>query len=944
MPPSGPDEHQDIYDSEKSGGKKTPPSDEGLRHITGIRPGEEKEMDRRALQDKETLADSRGGVPDDHESEALSYWRGQDSKKSQNKKGFGSFLASFRSPRRALIGSVAGGGIAALIITIIMILVPLKIETIVQNLEHKYFAAGDNAVQKEADSILSSYYRNVVLKNFGPRCRATIDIGCRAKPITGKDLFSAAFRGLAGQDSNGNPRFEPFEHKLAREKGILIKKDAGGRLFLSTPDLPGNGLDISDLNKAGMTISDIIDNSPDQGAFKRVSKRQLRAQILAAYDDETKFKKIIYRFKVGRLLETKYHVRRFLPDNPIANTYLKGKNNFKAFLAERLLQPYNDELGIVVICLFDDSPACDPIKATTDNNPRTVTAAGCQSGCEDNGSAKSLPEKQIDSELEALSAKFVRSFSQKDLERLQGLYADINKNGLKGYLIRQAGDKLLSYFISDGEQRANHLKDLATYFGVIGAMDKATVFVHSINDLPKKLQKFNYIMNSTAMVSLFTMYRSYADQIHQGHVSTQTIGSLTDALGVNNNPHDRVGGTAQAEQSPLYDAVLGSGYKGPSNNTLGSLLGGTAYAASTKPAYTCADGNPVKTGKPICDEENLKQLATIKGNMKFIYSLPFWPLISQLAAWWGPVQSFISKILSYIAQGLYYLAKPIIDFIIKTFLQPALAFLGSMISGLIDKLLGQILPPSPLSSNMSGGRTVNMLIGGADQAGNDHAHNSLGGVKLTPAQQTAILDEQQNYDYQRYSHQSFFARLFDTSYTSSPINQLALAMPSSTSSAASNTVASFASNPLGKIFGSFGSIFSLGKANAAATVTEDPFGIDQYGYPLNDPIYKADPKEYWKQHCVPDPNNPATDLTKNWNEAAARLAEEQANNNDPNATLMPLNTADLVAKYPDLHLGDLSPTGTNPCLLIQASVAGVAGLRTTDVFSPEDLTASGGGN
>jgi len=884
------------------------------------------------LADKETLA-AGAAKPEAAKPEAenlASYYKGGGGRQSKT-----GFIASFRNPRRAMIGAVAGGGILAVIISIILALVPLKIETIVQNLEHRYFAAGDNAVQKEADSILSSYYRHVVFNNFGAKCRSTIDIACRAKPINTKDLLSAAFRGLAGQDANGNPRAEPFEHKLAREKGILIKADNPGnrgiRYYLSTPNLPGNGLDITDIKIPGTTIESVIAKS-DNTPFQRVSKKQLRAQILSAYDDETKFKKIIYRFKVGRLLENKYQVRRFLPDNPINQL----KNNFKAFLAERTLRPFDDQLGIVVTCLFSDSPACDPIKATAEG--RTVDASGCKSNCETNGWARSDAEHQMNKELATRAAAFVSDFSPKDLEALQKLYAEINQKGLKNYLIGRAADRLLGFF-GLGDKKIPGISSVGSVTGPIGVLNSISHFVSAINSAGPRLQKFNYVLNATAMVSLFNMYRSYADQIHQGKVSAGTIGSLTDALGVNNNPQDRVGGTAGAEQSPLYDQVLGSGYQAPPNNTLGSLLGSSALAASSTPTYSCDQNKPLLPGKFICPEESLLQKSGVE---KFLQNdlqgNGGWQVLAKAASLWN---ASVGKIISPFTSVIDWLFNNTIGRLIGPALD-VLKQIGLDLPGLIAKagefVVGSLLPPSPISSNMSGGRTVNMLIGGADQAGNDYAHSALGGVQLTSTQQAAILNDQQDYQTQTHNNQSFLARFFDKSYDHSPVNQLALALPNSPHDA----ITSLTTNPLGKIFGSFGSLFSS-RSQAANAIVGDSFGIDQYGYPADDPIWQTDPQDYWLSHCVPDPNNPATDLTQQWNQAAADKAAGQTG--DANATLMPLNSPDLatdpnyINKY---HLDQLDSKGTNPCLLIQASVAGVAGLRTDAVFSPDDLAASGG--
>jgi hypothetical protein len=112
---------------------------------------------------------------------------------------------------------------------------------------------------------------------------------------------------------------------------------------------------------------------------------------------------------------------------------------------------------------------------------------------------------------------------------------------------------------------------------------------------------------------------------------------------------------------------------------------------------------------------------------------------------------------------------------------------------------------------------------------------------------------------------------------------------------------------------SFGSIFAH-KAFAAATPQADPFGITQYGYPANDPIFNEDPETVWEQNnCSVDANNnDSSALTQQWNQAAAA-------NVDPN-TEEPVNNT------------------TDPCLLLESAVGATGGVYESSLMSQDDLT------
>jgi hypothetical protein len=195
--------------------------------------------------------------------------------------------------------------------------------------------------------------------------------------------------------------------------------------------------------------------------------------------------------------------------------------------------------------------------------------------------------------------------------------------------------------------------------------------------------------------------------------------------------------------------------------------------------------------------------------------------------------------------------------------------------------------------------------------GNDTAHYVLGGKVLSDSEVAKIRQEQKELRRTAYETQPFLSRMFDKESEFSPMVKLAMAMPADKSSAISNVTAKF-SNPLKLVSGVFGSLFSTSSVGAQVEtkVVDDPFGIDQYGFPDFDPSYLEDPEEYWAK-CV------AERLTNRWNEEGAAGATFENG-------WQPVNTK------------------PNRCLLIQAAAGASGAMFTEDVLAPDERSGSSG--
>jgi hypothetical protein len=421
-----------------------------------------------------------------------------------------------------------------------------------------------------------------------------------------------------------------------------------------------------------------------------------------------------------------------------------------------------------------------------------------------------------------------------------------------------------------------------------------------LDSVGPKIKKLSYVTNTSTMVALFSMYRTYADETKTGHVDAAMVGDFTNTLGTNKNSD--MGGTAEAEATPLYNYLIGGNR--PSSTGVGFLqrmLSPTTYAATASTsAYLCNNGKPVPAGELVCSETKPGGGNGLANSIHDITNSAAIAPVTQLAKLWNKTAGgLISSVLS-----------PLGDVISNI---PGIGNITDFISSAFEPIVSsviQYLVPAIASDNMSGGRVFDLAAGGADVAGNDYAHNGLGGQKLSDQQVAAIYNEQQQSENARYSNQSFIARMFDTSSDQSAITKLALAVPNSPSTA----ISTFMSNPLGNIFSGFSSIFSSRSTYAAAAPQGDPFGITQYGYPTDSAVFATDPEKYWDDNCTTD--GTTLDMTMpvnvNWHK------DIQINKD----TYMPENTT------------------TNPCLLIQAAVGSAGALYDSTLLTPDDLVGN----
>lgn len=763
--------------------------------------------------------------------------------KGSGKSRIGRMLQASLSPnarKKTVLGAGAAGGAMAIVISGMFALLPLKIVHMTTNLEKEYFGNAEDAVGKQTENLFSHYVRKHVIPSLNREgCHSTkINRNCIGD-IKGNSGASRLYQGW--KDAR-------LETKLYERHGIEFEK-RNNEYFMKIPRKPDTKIPASFIKNGSLEqLSDL-------------SRSDVRAHLKNALKHETRYTRVMYRFKVGRLLERKYGIRRCIIACKLKDNFddWKGKKTMAAKLAllERTLEPRDEMLTLVLDCYTD--------------------ANGCDVNKDKDKEGRSKIERDITERLTSLNRRFGEEAVEEALNKLDNI---TRSGGFTKYLVEKLVTKVA------GKAAGKAAGSAVPYVGVINT---ASSIVQMIKTAGPAYKKLSYALNIPAMVSIYTMYRTIADEQKTGIVDSEILGSFSNALGENARG-DNTG--VSAEASPVYQDLFS---KNPNQTALfDDFLGTTAYAqendARTKRQYLCDDGKPPQNGDLTCPEEQL-QADNFVTEISAAFEQPPLNAVSAASEIWEKSAGLVFDLLE---KGGEFAVEKI----------PGLASLLEKAPNLSDIVMDTFASkafPSPVSDSMDGGRTFHMMAAGADASGNEFIHYGLGGKKVSDTQAAAYREERNAREYEEFKQQPFFARMFDTESRYSFTSRLAMSVPFDTASAPQNFVTSLASNPLKNV----SSLFSGALGNkASARSAKDPFDIPQYLVPLNDPVFTTDPEKYDDEYCKK--------FNEDW----------------------------LQDTVTDDESGQEIHTRTNPCLLNSAAVGSAGGYFTTNVLTPDDLSGS----
>lgn len=884
----------------------------GLRNAEENPDGEKSKKtgsESSASQDNSDSEASPGWLKDSEDNpEEAGFAKGFDEpeQEAQNKKkrsrGF-ALLTGYVQGRHKRI-FLAGSAVSAIVSLMVALFtfIPFKIEHIIQNIQDHFSAGPKNALRLASKVIFNEYIKEYVIPAYGS-CGTTIDRNCRVSIPLSTNPAKALYHNFAN---------DRMEQKLAGKPYYIefSKNRLSGHWHIKSTKTGQDGIDIG---RNGEHLLRVLDN-PDN------------AEIVDAFMKETGTLNAYQRYKLGSYLSRKYGEKRCIfactlrkkVTEPIDEVKDKYTMAAKLVLTQRVLKPMSETKALAVTCMLENC------------GPQNYSSTGTDP-----------PSSQYEQDLtEALrqSAQASGSGNGLDYDKSKAEYDDIAKNGLGQHLIESSIKGVVGKVA--GEETADKTAKAASKaIPIIGWIHLGAQTTEMVKNADPVLDAIGYVTAAGAAYNFYQSYLTYKDEVHTGNVNAEEMGSMTNSLGPGiEDPDDPlVGGTASAEESPLYQAII-------SNK---SSLQGEASVGSKN--YKCSNNDPLLAGSLICPEEamtassdvlervgkdlekvcltsNATTLANLAGA-----SIPC-PLNLTRASsiWMGSFGAIINageSALGYIASGAFkaigtafnaYCDAPSLG-PIKLFPVPmpnaatdtlcgAVSAAEEVATGIMGALILKVIP-NPWGTNMGGGRATQMLFAGGAVEGKESSQK-LGLGRTTNEEAAALIDEEKAIERREFEQQPFMARMFNIHDDMSFASMLAMQAPLNYKVAAQNSVAGILLNPFASLGNGFGSILASGRAHAAPT---NPDAVDPYGIGVakfDEDKLPSSPEKYLDN----------TDCDKSIEEWHKQAAE-----GDPHP-----NTGTPV--YRD----------SNACQLLRTSIGSMGAKYDTNMLDPEDMEEMSG--
>ena len=719
-----------------------------------------------------------------------------------------------------------------------------------------------SSVEEAADAIDDNLFKNYVLKKVMP---GMIEGKCKTTKVSKSCALVSKDDGMIGKTWNAW-KDANLEGWMANRGFEIIREGNGSasdRFYIRAPGI-NEKLDVGNYNGG---------NKEFEGRFfALMDKKEVRAAYKPLFKDGTLADKLIYRWGL-KLLEYKYGVRACVGKlqcaavnkiEGIRDKWQLRKMAWKSQLAERVLLPYSESVSMAMSCAIQGYSCAEMQKADED------------------GQRMSKFQKDLVDRY-----KMYRStHGEASLEELDKTSKEIKEGGFTRYVIKRLlGETAAKLFVQAA--------DASNPIGWVLMAINASAFAASVGPA---LMHINYIMNSSAMVQLSTMVRTYVDQFKPGFNDLFEAGSMVAAFGSNKNGAQ---GAGSAQDSPAYKAMF-------TNDTFGFAPSGSLssdnYTANT--TARCNNGLKYRPGELVCPEVSFSSTSAIAG----IIILP-----SDLYRFQFHAQSEGSVLLQkFIDAAFDFLLSPtpigqwIIDKImalpivadVSKYLLEHFQILYNMVANVI---MGKLIIPA-IGENDSGSRTFEAAAGGFNVSANQIAQYRQGGSVQSDETVRTVRLQAKERRIEEFKHLSLKDKLFDNTNSLSAVSQFALAMP-----IGDGTVfGQFHSIVLGTWqvgLNNVGSMFGATKASANGKILPDPWKVIQYGWgDLKDWVFtKAYDETAWTDEGCDDP-----DYNRKWGDKATDIS---------------------------------SPTGEpiqrerNRCLLWRSAAAASAGLFNKDLLS-----------
>jgi hypothetical protein len=536
-----------------------------------------------------------------------------------------------------------------------------------------------------------------------------------------------------------------------------------------------------------------------------VTRSEMRAAIKLAVRDETKGLKVLLRKHYRTLLLKKYGVGRWnlfedTRDRRLRDPAFKARQAMKVTMLERVVKPVTARYPAYFQCIIGGCRVGDP----TDPIGRQITVDSDV----DTGTS---PVFDVDGNVVPdadLNDDGTPDFSQEDIDAVGNQNAG---NGALENYADEAADEVIERVATEGvEQGAQELTGKAILeeiqkllankivqsvgFG-IGIMEIISKVDQAFTN--RTISKIIEDKNKLQYANAFASWATLADQLKAGKLQGDEVQEVMSRL-------------TNYEQSRVY---------------------GQQSGISVDPENEQCGGKTLSGDKLVCPDKR------VDPNVESFYNdSPYFEVMHKIAVAYrasvGGLVSFINKVLD-----------DILGPILNAVLTPILGALG--VTDLVDKVFGAIMGWAfgpIISGNEIGSDLFNSIDAGADVTANNMGQYGIGGKLLS----TVEIGELDRSVRQRESELAratgWRERFLSFDNPRSLASKLYARIPTT-------------NNPfklmLGLITSPFrinGGALALVTPPAEAQVTDDPYGIEQYGYSEAD--LDVDPDLLTSEYCA----------------------------------------------------------------------------------------------
>jgi hypothetical protein len=671
----------------------------------------------------------------------------------------------------------------------------LKLEGYMQSINQRAFTVAASAVESRASHLFERYMIGYLIDLDS--CTAAVSLDCK-QTYGNKGLAAGLFSSWKDARIEAKLFDEYFlEVRTTRKDGITKHK-----LF----DRSGAQIDLSKDNVTG-SFRNIVSND---------GRRETGREIRRFLKDSTKWYQVLERRSVRNFLERKHGIKTWCMISCKSRDSLADRKDTVAFkyksrFINRFVNPFSAKWGFILQCMVSGN-------------------------CNDKDIA---------------DIKLARkSLSESDLDILRGVAENPNQK-LTQVVLRNILNKLvLKEAFTDRVVNAIPIVGQILLVATIAELlEKTDSFVED-----NGFSKFAANINSAQYLEFYSATRSDNDAMKAGAMSIEEVGETLSYF-------------EGAEQSLVYKAYNNDG-----------------EPKEEDPEYICKDGSPisVEDGDLVCEEKKIQRTyaieqilnTTIAGapidglllNYRLIQPVigPILGLINNLS------ELFIGKAVTgalNILRGcedLDSIEREATEKELKecNYLDEFIAYGTDKFAGWIDNIFARIFP-LPITLDSPGRDFYNGLEAGADVAANSFAAGGndssgetygLGAPLITDADVAAIFNESLSQQAYEYNSQGLFERATDLDYKASFANTLISNIPSNPSVAGlfTSVASSFTNLINGSMFSSFinGGAVNASEYASSRQLSVNAFGVERYGYKLNDPTLTADPDTYTEEYCA----------------------------------------------------------------------------------------------